>query len=209
MNLANHFLIAMPALQDPNFARTVTYLFAHDEDGAMGLVINRPIGLDLGTVLDHAGIGAGAGEDADGAGGSGSGNGSGGSGGADPGDAVRNLPVMEGGPVMKERGFVLHRPRGDWEHTLAVEGEDIAVAMSRDILDAIASGRGPADVLVALGYAGWGPGQLEHEVLQNAWLSGPADPEVMFEAPPGERWKLAAEKLGVDLHRLSGEAGRA
>lgn len=203
MNLANHFLIAMPALQDPNFARTVTYLFAHDEDGAMGLVVNRPIGLDLGTVLDHAGFEAGGGGGAATGGGAGNGANGGGS------DAVRNLPVMEGGPVMKERGFVLHRPRGDWEHTLAVEGEDIAVAMSRDILDAIVSGRGPADVLVALGYAGWGPGQLEREVLQNAWLSGPADPEVMFEAPPGERWKLAAEKLGVDLHRLSGEAGRA
>ena len=118
----------------------------------MGLVINRPAGFDLGTVLEQAGVEAGSEVE---------------------GDSARQLPVMEGGPVMKERGFVLHRPAGAWEHALVVEGEDVAVAMSRDILDALAAGRGPRDVLVALGYAGWGPGQLEHEVGQNAWLSGP------------------------------------
>lgn len=188
MNLTNHFLIAMPALQDPNFARTVSYVFAHDEDGAMGLVVNRPAGFDLGTVLDQAGVEA--------------------AGGGESG-AARQLPVMEGGPVMKDRGFVLHRPAGRWEHALTVDGEDVAVAMSRDILDALASGRGPRDVLVALGYAGWGPGQLEHEVRQNAWLSGPADLDLVFEAPFGERWERAARGLGVELHRLSGQAGRA
>ena len=188
MNLTNHFLIAMPALQDPNFSRTVTYVFGHDEDGAMGLVINRPTGFNLGTVLDQAGV-----ETTDDAG----------------GDAARQLPVMEGGPVMKERGFVLHRPAGEWEHALAVEGEDIAVAMSRDILDALIAGRGPRDVLVALGYAGWGPGQLEYEVGQNAWLSGPADFGIVFEAPFDERWELATRALGIEIHRLSGHAGRA
>ena len=188
MNLTNQFLIAMPALQDPNFARTVTYLFAHDEDGAMGLVINRPAGFDLGTVLEQAGVEA----DADG-----------------DSDPARNLPVMEGGPVMKERGFVLHRPAGTWEHALAVEGEDIAVAMSRDILDALIAGHGPRDVLVALGYAGWGPGQLEHEVGQNAWLSGPADLHIVFEAPFEDRWELAARSLGIEMHSLSGRAGHA
>ena len=188
MNLTNHFLIAMPALQDPNFVRTVTYLFAHDEDGAMGLVINRPAGFDLGTVLEQAGVEAAEGE------------------GTEP---ARNLPVMNGGPVMKERGFVLHRPAGTWEHALSVEGEDIAVAMSRDILDALVAGRGPRDVLVALGYAGWGPGQLEDEVVQNAWLSGPADLGIVFEAPFEDRWELAARGLGVELHTLSGRAGRA
>ena len=188
MNLTHHFLIAMPALQDPNFARTVTYLFAHDEDGAMGLVINRPAGFDLGTVLEQAGV-----ESAEG----------------DPSDTARNLPVMEGGPVMKERGFVLHRPAGAWEHALAVEGEDIAVAMSRDILDALVAGHGPRDVLVALGYAGWGPGQLEQEVGQNAWLSGPADLGIVFDAPFEDRWELAARGLGVELHTLSGRAGHA
>ena len=185
MNLTSHFLIAMPALQDPNFARTVSYVFAHDDNGAMGLVINRPAGFDLGTVFDQTGVDA-----------------------AD-GGSTRQLPVMEGGPVMKDRGFVLHRPAGRWEHALAVDGEDVAVTMSRDILDALAAGRGPRDVLVALGYAGWGPGQIEHEVLQNAWLSGPADLDIVFEAPFGERWALAARGLGVDLHRLSGQAGRA
>ena len=188
MNLTHHFLIAMPSLQDPNFARTVTYVFAHDEDGAMGLVINRPAGFDLGTVLEQAGVEADSG--------------------ARDGSA-RQLPVMEGGPVMKERGFVLHRPAGEWEHALVVEGEDIAVAMSRDILDALVAGRGPRDVLVALGYAGWGPGQLEHEVRQNAWLSGPADLDIVFEAPFDDRWALAARGLGVELHRLSRQSGRA
>ena len=188
MNLTNHFLIAMPSLQDPNFVRTVTYLFAHDEDGAMGLVINRPAGFDLGTVLEQAGVEAGP--DAE-------------------GETARQLPVMEGGPVMKERGFVLHRPAGSWEHALAVEGEDIAVAMSRDILDALVAGHGPRDVLVALGYAGWGPGQLENEVLQNAWLSGPADLDIVFDAPFEDRWELAARGVGVELHRLSGQSGRA
>ena len=190
MNLTNHFLIAMPALEDPSFARTVSYVFAHDENGAMGLVVNRPAGFDLGTVFDRAGVEAETEAEA----------------GEDP---VRRLPVMEGGPVMKDRGFVLHRPAGEWEHALAVDGEDVAVAMSRDILDALAAGRGPRDVLVALGYAGWGPGQLEHEVLRNAWLSGPADLDLIFEAPFEERWELAARGLGVDLHRLSGQAGRA
>lgn len=188
MNLTNHFLIAMPAMDDPNFSRTVTYVFAHGEDGATGLVINRPAGLDLGTVLDQTGIEAAPNSE---------------------GEAARRLPVMEGGPVMKERGFVLHRPAGTWEHALTVAGNDVAIAMSRDILDAIANGQGPKNVLVLLGYAGWGPGQLEHEMGENAWLSQPADMEVLFEAPFDERWELAARRLGIELHQLSGEAGHA
>jgi len=184
MDLTNQFLIAMPSLNDPNFSRTVTYLCSHDEEGAMGLVINRPLDMELGVVLERMGMAINEAEAAD-------------------------IPVLRGGPVMPERGFVLHRPPGSWDAVLEVKGSDIAVATSRDILDAIANGNGPEDVLVTLGYAGWGAGQLEQELQQNAWLSGPADQRILFEAPFEDRWESAARLLGVDLERLSGQAGHA
>ncbi len=184
MNLSNHFLIAMPGLADPNFARTVTYLCAHDEGGAMGLVVNRPLDMRLGELLDSLGLEA-----------------------RTPG--VRDLPVVQGGPVLPERGFVLHRPAGEWEAVLEVPGTDIAVATSRDVLQALAEGKGPSQALIALGYAGWGAGQLEQELQENAWLSGPAPPELIFEEPFEHRWEAAARALGVDLDRLSGQAGHA
>ena len=183
MDLTNHFLIAMPSLVDPNFHRTVTYMCAHSDEGAMGLVINRPTDLTLGDVLGHMSI-----ESND--------------------SKVANVPILQGGPVCPERGFVLHQPAGDWEATLRV-GDDIAVATSRDILSAVAQGRGPSQALVALGYAGWGAGQLEREVLDNAWLSGPADSSILFEAPYEDRWAGAARLLGVDPERLSTQAGHA
>ncbi len=181
-SLANHFLIAMPALADPNFVRTVTYICEHSEDGAMGIVINRPMELDLATVLDQLDMTMEA-----------------------PGGET---PVFQGGPVQTERGFVLHRPLGDWEATLEVT-DDIGLTASRDILAAIARGEGPERFLVALGYAGWGAGQLESELAQNAWLSGPADPTILFDTPPTERWARAAALLGVDIGLLSGDAGHA
>ncbi|MEM7254599.1 MAG: YqgE/AlgH family protein [Pseudomonadota bacterium] len=184
MNLTNHFLIAMPGLADPNFSKTVTYMCSHDKSGAMGIVINRPSPLTLGAVLEQMSLDV------------------------EPQPAAEALPVFHGGPVLQERGFVLHRPAGDYEALLEVR-DDIAVATSRDILSAIAAGNGPADVLVALGYAGWGAGQLENEFAQNAWLSGPADAEVIFEVPTDERWERAAKLLGVDIERLSGQAGHA
>jgi putative transcriptional regulator len=183
MNLTNHFLIAMPGLEDPNFHRTVTYLCAHNEDGAMGIVINRPLDLNLGEVLAHMDL--------------------------HPTDSsAAAQPVLEGGPVQRERGFVLHAPTGNWDSVLEVEG-GIAVATSRDILAAVACGEGPAQTAVALGYAGWGAGQLEEEVLRNAWLSGPADASVIFDLPFESRWEAAAKLLGVDIERLSGQAGHA
>ncbi len=183
MDLTNQFLIAMPSLQDPNFHRTVTYLCAHNDEGAMGIVINRPLDLKLGEVLDHMSI-----EVAN--------------------DAVNAMTVLQGGPVQRERGFVIHPPAGHWDAVLAV-GDEIAVATSRDILTAVAQGDGPQRAVVALGYAGWGAGQLEREVQQNAWLSGPADSSIIFDLPYEKRYESAARLLGIDLDRLSGEAGHA
>ena len=183
MDLTNQFLIAMPSLADPNFHRTVTLMCAHSEDGAMGIVINRPLDIRLTAVLDQMNI--------------------------DPtsNDAAR-VSVLEGGPVQRERGFVIHRPPGDWEAVLRV-GDEIGIATSKDILTAVAQGCGPERVVVALGYAGWGAGQLEHEVRQNAWLSGPADSRIIFDTPYEERWASAARLLGIDPNHLSGDAGHA
>lgn len=183
MNLTNHFLIAMPALADPNFARTVTYLCAHNDEGAMGIVINRPLNLNLADVLDHMEI-------------------------KNTNPGIEAMQVMQGGPVQRERGFVLHAPVGQWDSVLKVSKE-IGVATSRDILTAVAEGRGPDRALVALGYAGWDAGQLEREVSENAWLCGPADSSIIFDAPYEERWNRAARLLGIDPDRLSGEAGHA
>ncbi len=183
MDLLNHFLIAMPTLADPNFSRTVTYLCAHSEEGAMGIVINRPLELNLGEMLGHLDI-----EVCD--------------------HRVGQMQVLQGGPVQRDRGFVLHSPPGEWDAMLEV-AEGIAVATSRDILAALAEGEGPEYSAVALGYAGWGAGQLEQELAANAWLSGPADRAIIFDLPFEERWDAAAGMLGVDLDLLSSEAGHA
>ncbi len=181
--LGNHFLIAMPKLADPNFFHTVTYLCEHNEEGALGIVINRPIKLTLREILQQMEL--------------------------EPvRDEIGNQPIYLGGPVQQDRGFVLHRPLGDWEATLQVS-EAIGVTSSRDILTAIAEGKGPDDSFIALGYAGWGAGQLEQEMAANAWLSGPADERIVFEMPPEQRWEAAAAKLGVDLNLLSGDTGHA
>jgi len=183
LNLTNQFLIAMPALDDPNFSRTVTYVCAHNDEGAMGIVINRPLNLDLGEVLSQMELEA-----------------------VDP--AINEQTVFQGGPVHRDRGFILHRPARDWGSTIQVT-EDIAVSTSRDILAAMSRGEGPSEVLVALGYAGWDAGQLEEEMAQNAWLSGPADPEIIFKSPPEQRWLRAAALMGIDLARLSSDVGHA
>lgn len=188
MDLTNQFLIAMPSLGDPNFQRTVTFMCAHNEEGAMGIVINRPTVLTLGEMLAHMEL---SGES----------------------DTSRSPPlmkslVMEGGPVQRERGFVVHTPPGDWDSVLKV-GEDLAVATSRDILSAVARGDGPQQMLIALGYAGWAAGQLEQEVLNNAWLCGPADSSIIFDVPYGERWDRATRALGVDPDRLVDGAGHS
>lgn len=182
-SLKSQLLIAMPTLQDPNFARTVTYICEHGEHGAMGIVLNRPTDLRLADVLQHMQIEGGMG-------------------------AAGEQTVYLGGPVEEERGFVLHTHTDPWDSTLAVD-EQISITTSRDILEAMARGSGPRRTLVALGYAGWGAGQLEREMQQNAWLSGPADQSILFDLPPDQRWEAAARLLGVDLHLLSTDAGHA
>lgn len=182
-DLTNHFLIAMPRLADPNFFHTVTYICEHTAEGALGIVINRPLELTLGEILEHMEIQT-----------------------ADGGIAAR--PVYMGGPVQRERGFVLHHPTAKWESTLSVT-DRIGLTTSRDILAAIARGDGPERALIALGYAGWGAGQLERELADNAWLNGPADDNVLFDSPNDDRWRQAAALLGVDLNLLSGDAGHA
>jgi len=182
-SLANHFLIAMPGLQDPNFARTVTYLCEHNEQGAMGIVINRPMEIRLGEVLEQLDITA-----------------------EDP--HANEMIVYLGGPVQTDRGFVIHSGPETFDSTLRVT-PDIHVTTSRDILEAIATGRGPERCLIALGYAGWGSGQLEQELGANAWLSGPADDATLFRLPAARRWQAAAQLLGVDLNLIIGEAGHA
>ena len=182
-SLKNQLLIAMPSLADPNFSRTVTYICEHGEHGAMGIVLNRPTDLRLADVLRHMEIEGGLGE-------------------------AGEQMVYLGGPVEEERGFVLHTHTDPWDSTLAVD-ENISITTSRDILEAMARGQGPQHTLVALGYAGWGAGQLERELQQNAWLSGPVDQSILFELPADQRWEAAARLLGVDVHLLSSDTGHA
>lgn len=181
--LANHFLIAVPAMDDPNFARGLTLLCQHDENGAMGLLVNRPSDYTLGEVLQQMKIESGDG-------------------------ALRSRPVLHGGPVQPERGFVLHDDPRPWASTLQV-GDRLFVTTSRDILESMARGDGPAHSLVALGYAGWEAGQLEGELADNAWLTVPADADILFAQPLEQRWQAAATRLGVDMSRLADYSGRA
>lgn len=183
VSLRNHFLIAMPQLGDPNFFRTVTFICEHSSEGAMGIVINRPVDLSLHDIFQQMNIEA------------------------EP-KRFDHVTVHLGGPVQSNRGFVLHEPLGNWESTLPVT-DTLGISTSRDVLDAIAKGQGPSHYLLALGYAGWGAGQLEQEMAHNAWLSGPASSEVLFETPIAARWRAAAEGLGIDLTMLSEEVGHA
>ncbi len=181
--LTNNFLIAMPTMRDPNFDRTVTFICQHNEEGALGIVINRVVNLTVGEILDQMRIAH---------------------------DEYRDSKsrVHYGGPVQSERGFILHQNLGAWDSTLPITS-DIGLTTSRDILEALANNSGPDRYLLALGYAGWGSGQLEHEIKQNAWLSGPAESEIIFDTPIELRWSTAASRLGVDLNTLSPEAGHA
>ncbi|WP_442951806.1 YqgE/AlgH family protein [Oryzomicrobium sp.] len=181
--LTDHFLIAMPAMADPYFAKSLVYLCEHNERGALGLVVNRPLDMTLAELFEKVDLTLDA-----------------------PGFAAQ--PVYFGGPVQTDRGFVLHRPVGGFQSTLAV-GDKIGLTSSRDVLQSIGGTGEPAEVLVSLGYAGWGPGQLEDEIMQNAWLTVPADPDVLFVLPPEERLPAALQKLGVNLAFLAGGAGHA
>ena len=182
-SLRNQFLIAMPGLQDPNFARTVTLICEHNEDGAMGIIINRVLDLPISNVLVQLDV-------------------------SEYRSELDEHLVHLGGPVQESSGFVIHAPLGDWEADLQID-VDLGVSASREILRKIAKGEGPEQWLLALGYAGWGPGQLEQEIGQNSWLNGPVNREILFNLPIEERWHAAAEHLGVNLAQISGDAGHA
>ncbi len=182
INLTSHFLIAMPGMVDPNFSGSLAFICEHNERGALGLVVNRPIDVTVGTLFRQVEI-----ELDD--------------------EPLAAQPIYFGGPVQLDHGFVLHRPLGSWTSTLPV-GE-IGLTTSRDILEAIAKGEGPRERLMALGYSGWSAGQLEDEIRRNGWLTVQADLDVIFSTPPGDRYGAALGALGVNVMNLSDEAGHA
>jgi len=181
--LTGQLLIAMPAMGDERFAQSVIYLCAHTSDGAMGIVVNRPLQkpsfADLLRQLEVA-----------------------------PTPPAREIQLCQGGPVDNARGFVLHTSDWTGEGSLKVT-DSTALTASLDVLKAIAEGGGPREGLLALGYAGWGPGQLDNEIQQNAWLSVPADDTLMFGSGHDTKWRRAFAKLKVDPLQLSGVAGHA
>ncbi len=181
--LTNQLLIAMPAMGDSNFAQTVTFIWEHNAEGALGIVINRPLQMRLADVFEQLKMPTAPGVDAD-------------------------RPVLQGGPVQTDRGFVLHQGGGHWEHTRQISSS-LHVTTSPDILGAMAQGSGPDTALVALGYAGWGAGQIENEIFQNAWLTVPCDERILFDTPFDQRWHAAGRLLGVDLATISPHAGHA
>jgi putative transcriptional regulator len=185
--LANHFLIAMPAMADPNFSRTLTFICEHNNEGAIGIIVNRPTEMKLTELFDRVGV-------------------------AIEEDEAESLfkkqPVYFGGPVQTDRGFVLHRPAGQWQSSMTVS-EQLALTSSRDILQAMGSDGEPSETLVTLGYAGWTAGQIEWELSQNSWLTVRADPRIIFGMPPDERLPAAMNLLGINFANLSEVAGHA
>jgi len=170
-------------MDDPHFTRAVALVCQHGEQGAMGVIVNRALDLTLGEIFVQMGI------DSD-----------------DP--ALLATPVLAGGPVHPERGFVIHDGPPRWDSSLAI-GEGLSVTTSRDVLEAIARGKGPPQAVVVLGCAGWGAGQLEEELLEHSWLTTPFDARVLFELPLDARWQAAAGGIGVDLMRMADYAGHA
>ncbi|MFC2991719.1 MULTISPECIES: YqgE/AlgH family protein [Halomonas] len=182
--LKDHFLLAMPHLEDPNFAGSLSYLCDHDENGTMGVIVNRPLELTLESLFEQLELG---GEES----------------------PHRNAPVYYGGPVHKDRGFILHRGASTrWDSSIQVT-EALSLTTSMDMLQALAAGEGPEDFLVCLGCAGWEAGQLEQEILENAWLTVEGRSDILFEVPPEQRLLAAAGILGVDLNLMTREAGHS
>ena len=182
-NLTDHFLIAMPAMTDPYFAGTLIYICEHNEQGALGVIVNRPIDMTLAALFEKIDVPLDA-------------------------DHFDRLPVYFGGPVQTDRGFVLHRPLGGWQSTLTVNA-DIGLTSSRDILQSVGREGDPREILVTLGYSGWSAGQLEDELGQNAWLTVPAQPDILFGLPFEERLAAAMGALGISFANLAENAGHA
>ena len=181
--LAGQLLVAMPQMLDERFAKTVIYMCAHTEDGAMGLVVNKVMeNIDFPDLLDQLGL--------------------------TPSPTGDDIRVHFGGPVESGRGFVLHSSDYVQDATMVID-EAIAMTATTDILRDIAEGEGPRNSLLALGYAGWGPGQLDTEIQANGWLSVPADDNLVFNTDPKSVWQRALAKMGIDVSMLSGDAGHA
>jgi putative transcriptional regulator len=181
-SLRNHFLIAMPGINDPQFTHSITYICDHNADGAMGVMINRPMDIYLQDVFEQLNI--------------------------DYIQTNANTPVLSGGPVSTQRGFILHPTGGKWQSTLQISPE-ISLTASKDIISSLADGSGPANAQIALGYSGWGAGQLEAEIKENSWLTVPADAAILFNTPLELRWHAAAKSLGIDMNLMSLQFGNA
>lgn len=188
IDLTNQFLIAMPGMASDAFAGTVVYLCEHNADGALGLVINKPIDIKLRNLFEKVELTLDR-------------------------DDLADAPVYFGGPVQTERGFVLHEKQpadsAAYNSTLAIAGAGLEMTTSKDVLEALANGGGPKRVLVTLGYSGWGAGQLEDELSRNGWLNVGASSEIIFDTPAEKRYERALSLLGIDLSVLSQEAGHA
>lgn len=180
-NLKHHFLVAMPSLNDPWFGHSVCYICDHNENGSMGLVINKPMGIHLGDIFSELDIEA---------------------------DNQADCPILQGGPVSPEQGFVLYQGTYDEVQNLAIT-DGVRLSTSKDILANIAHGEGPEQIRVCLGYAGWEAGQLEEEIAGNSWLTVPADEDLLFNTPIDQIAQQAAKKLGIDLISISPETGHA
>ena len=182
-NLTNNFLIAMPTLEDPYFSKALIYVCEHTRNGALGIIVNRPLELNLASLLEKVNI-------------------------TFERQDLADLPVYFGGPVQMDRGFVMHRAGGTWQSTLAISPE-IALTSSRDVLDAVAKKGAPSEIIVSLGYAGWDAGQIEEEMAQNSWLTVPARADILFDLPPEGRLPAALQTLGISFAQLSDVAGHA
>ena len=182
-NLTNNFLIAMPTLEDPYFSKALIYVCEHTRNGALGIIVNRPLELNLASLLEKVNI-------------------------TFERQDLADLPVYFGGPVQMDRGFVLHRAGGTWQSTLAISPE-IALTSSRDVLDAVAKEGAPSEIIVSLGYAGWDAGQIEEEMAQNSWLTVPTRADILFDLPPEGRLPAALQTLGISFAQLSDVAGHA
>jgi len=182
-SLTGQLLVAMPGLLDPNFSGTVSLICEHNDDGAIGFVINQPLQIDLASVLEQIGL--------------------------DVSVDISNSPVLSGGPVAVERGFVVHRASDDeWQSSMKISNE-ISVTTSDDIIQAMAEGKAPKGATLILGYAGWAQGQLEHEIMENSWLTLPASTDVVFDTAFDQRLKVATFSAGIDFSRMSSDAGHA
>jgi putative transcriptional regulator len=186
LNLATHFLIAMPSIDDPVFGGAVVYICEHNDKGVLGVVINKPTDMTMDVLFER--IDLKLGEVA--------------------GARAASEPIMFGGPVQDDRGFVLHTPGRRYSSSLTVTDE-VAFTTSIDVLEAVAKGNGPKQMLVSIGYAGWSPGQLEEEISRNGWLTVGADARVLFEVAVEERYNAAIKLLGIDPLMLASEAGHA